>query len=172
MVNAAYAMSYPQPMTARIERLGPGDGERWRTIRLEALREAPYAFGTTYADAVHWDAARWEQQVTKLATFVSVVDGHDVGVARGAAQGNSNERELISMWVAPSARRQNVGTLLIDSVVTWARTEGAGVLVLEVVTTNAPAIALYERAGFVRVPGEATAEGGARELRLVRSLAT
>lgn len=158
-------------MTAHIERLRAGDGERWRRIRLEALREAPYAFGTTHADAVQWTEARWEEQVQKLATFVAVVDGHDVGVARGAEHGPRDERELISMWVAPSARRRHIGALLIESVADWATAEGARALVLEVVAVNAPAVAMYERAGFVSLEGETRTASDARELRLVRSLA-
>jgi hypothetical protein len=45
-------------MTAQIDRPRAGDGERWRRILLEALREAPYAFGTTYTEAAQWTASR------------------------------------------------------------------------------------------------------------------
>lgn len=66
-----------------IERLGPDEGERLRRIRLRALEEAPHAFGTTLAEAARWPASRWTEQVIAFATFVAVVDGEDVGVARG-----------------------------------------------------------------------------------------
>lgn len=158
-------------MNARIERLQPGDGARWRCIRLQALQEAPYAFSTTYAAAALWSADRWEAQVLEVATFVAVVDGRDVGVARCAAQHGSEVRELISMWVAPAARRQGIAARLIDSVAAWAKADGAAALVLEVVATNAPAIALYERSGFRRADGGALREGGSAEIHLVRSLA-
>jgi GNAT superfamily N-acetyltransferase len=159
-------------MTARIERLQPGEGERWRCIRLQALAEAPHAFSTTHADAAQWTAARWETQVVELATFVAVIDGRDVGVARGAVHRISDVRELISMWVAPTARRQGIGAQLIDSVAAWAKAAGATALVLGVVADNAPAIALYERTGFRRLDGEALDERAAGEIRLVRSLAS
>jgi GNAT superfamily N-acetyltransferase len=158
-------------MTARIERLWPGDGERWRCIRLQALGEAPYAFSTTHVEAAQWTAARWEAQVVELATFVAVVDGRDVGIARGAAHRIGDERELISMWVAPTARRQGIGAQLIDSVAAWAKAAGATALVLGVVADNAPALALYERTGFRRSDGEALGERAPGEIRLVRSLA-
>jgi ribosomal protein S18 acetylase RimI-like enzyme len=155
-------------MKARIERLRPGEGERWRCIRLSALDEAPHAFSTTYAAAAQWTAARWEAQVVELATFVAVVDGRDVGVARGADHRSSHERQLISLWVAPTARRQGIGAQLIDSVAAWAKAAGATALVLEVVAANAPAIALYERTGFLRLDGEATGELAPGEIRFVR----
>jgi len=158
-------------MQARIERLEPGEGERWRRIRLRALLEAPHAFSTTHATAAQWSAERWEAQVVELATFVAVIDGHDVGVARGAVHLDGDLRELISMWVAPSARGQGIGAQLIDSVAAWATAAGASALVLGVVASNAPAIALYERVGFLRVESEALDECSAGEIRLVRSLA-
>jgi GNAT superfamily N-acetyltransferase len=157
-------------MTAQIERLQPGEGERWRRIRMRALLEAPHAFSTTYATVAQWGAERWEAQVVELATFVAVVDGHDVGVARGALHRDSDVRELISMWVAPSARGQGLGVQLIESVAAWATAAGASALVLEVVATNAPAIALYERAGFLSLAGDALGESAPGEIRLVRSL--
>ena len=71
-------------MTLRIDRLQAGEGDRWRSIRLLALSEAPYAFSTTHAEAACWPVDRWEAQVRELATFVAVLDAGDVGVARGA----------------------------------------------------------------------------------------
>jgi hypothetical protein len=71
-------------MTARIVRLNAGEGQRWRSIRLQALEDAPHAFGTSYIEALQWDVMRWEAQVVEFATFVAVVHGRDVGVARGA----------------------------------------------------------------------------------------
>jgi GNAT superfamily N-acetyltransferase len=157
-------------MIVRVDRLRPGEGDRWRSIRLTALAEASYAFGTTHAEASQWNAARWETQVVEFATFVAVVDGRDVGVARGASHPRGDVRELISMWVAPTARRQGVGALLIDSVAAWAEAAGATALVLDVIVDNAPAIALYEAAGFLRFDGDEMGEPASSEVWLVRSL--
>ncbi len=156
----------------RIERLQPGEGDRWRSIRLKALQEAPSAFGTTYAEASRWSAARWEAQIVDFATFLAVLDERDVGVARGAAHHRSDVRELVGMWVDPTARRRGIAARLIDSVAAWATAAGATVLVLDVVAANAPAIALYERAGFLSFDGEAMGERAPGEVRFVRPLAT
>jgi GNAT superfamily N-acetyltransferase len=159
-------------MMAQIERLRPGEGPRWRCIRLQALADAPFAFGTTYDEAAQWNAAQWETQVAEFATFVAVVDGRDVAVARGAAHRSSDVRELISMWVAPTARREGIGAQLIECVAAWAQAAGAAALVLDVVVTNKPAIVLYERTGFLRIKGDAMGERAPNEIRLVRSLVT
>ncbi len=90
----------------KIERLSVGDEDRLCTIRLRALRDAPEAFATTFADAHARPIESWREQLESLATFVAVADDLDVGVARGARQ---QERPgaagLISMWVAPRGAR-------------------------------------------------------------------
>jgi ribosomal protein S18 acetylase RimI-like enzyme len=157
-------------VTARIERLQPGEGARWRSIRLRALHEDPHAFGTKYSEAAQWDSARWEAQVVEFATFVAVVGGEDVGVARGADHPSKDLRELISMWVAKAVRRQGIGVQLIDSVAAWAKAAGATALVLDVRADNASAILLYERAGFWRFDGAPQSKLASDEIRLVRQL--
>lgn len=159
-------------MTARIERLRPGEGDRWRRIRLKALQEAPYAFGTTYAQASQWSASRWEAQVVEFATFVAVLDGRDVSVARGAAHPRNDERELVGMWVDPKARRQGISAQLIEAVVAWAMAAGATMLVLDVVEGNVPASPLDDRAGFLPFAGEAMGEHAPGEVGFVRPIAT
>ena len=108
--------------------------------------------------------------MVEFATFIAVVDGQDVGVARGAVHQSSDLRELISMWVAPIGRRQGIGVQLIDSVAAWAQAAGASALVLAVIASNTPAIALYERTGFLRLDGTSTSESAPSEIRLVRVL--
>jgi GNAT superfamily N-acetyltransferase len=137
------------PEPARIERLVAGGGPRLRAIRLRALADAPAAFSTTYEQAAARPRAEWESQLERMATFVATADGADVGLVRGIQHDQlANAGYLISMWVAPEARRQGVASALIGTVVQWARAQGWNRLVLEVGETNAPAIALYARAGF------------------------
>jgi GNAT superfamily N-acetyltransferase len=52
------------------------------------------------------------------------------------------------MWVAPAYRRQGLGRILMEAVMTWAESQGAERLELGVVEGNVPAISLYERLGF------------------------
>ena len=75
------------------------------------------------------------------------------------------------MWVAPSARRQAIGSSLIDAVADWARSQGATALVLDVVEDNYPAIALYASKGFVPT-GDSLGERAPGEIRMVKSIAS
>jgi GNAT superfamily N-acetyltransferase len=135
---------------ATIEQLRTGDGGRLRAIRLRALRDAPDAFSTTFDEAASRPRESWDLQLEMLATFVASLGGCDVGLVRGAPHDRCGDTGyLISMWVAPEARRQGIGSALVDAVVDWARTQGLRRLLLDVAETNAPATALYARKGFV-----------------------
>jgi GNAT superfamily N-acetyltransferase len=160
-------------VAASVERLNVGEGDRWRSIRLRALQEAQHAFGTTFAEAAAWPRSRWEQQMVDFATFIAVADGSDMGVARGAVHPTRRDvRELISMWVAPSARRQGIGSNLIDAVADWASSEGATALALDVVKDNHSAIALYASKGFELFTGGSLGEREPHEIRMVKSIAS
>lgn len=133
----------------RIERLTAEEGPRLRTIRLAALRDAPDAFGSTYAQTAARPPESWRQQLQDLATFVARVDDTDVGMVRGGPSSDQPaEAFLLSMWVAPAGRGRGIGAALVAAVAEWARAAGFERLVLDVADRNAPAVALYRRLGF------------------------
>jgi ribosomal protein S18 acetylase RimI-like enzyme len=122
---------------------------RLRSIRLRALRDAPDAFGSTFEEANAWSADSWSDQLRTLPTVVAVKDGADVGMARyGPDDTRARTGWLISLWVAPAARRMGVGSALTDAIVELARAAGVTRLLLDVADSNAAATALYEAKGF------------------------
>ncbi|SKB02732.1 GNAT family N-acetyltransferase [Aeromicrobium choanae] len=133
-------------MTARIRPVEPDDWSRWRAIRLRALDEDAPAFACS---AHAWldggdTEQRWRERIAAPGRlFLATMDGRDVAMI-GLAPGD--EPELISMWVAPEARRSGIGVALVETVV---REAGARALSLRVMALNAGAIAFYERCGFV-----------------------
>jgi ribosomal protein S18 acetylase RimI-like enzyme len=128
------------------------DWALWRELRLHALTEAPYAFGSRLTD---WqgDGDREERWRARLAipgsyNLVVSVDGNAVGMASGVPTDEAGTVELISMYVAPHGRGCGVGDLLVQRVEQWARQAGADELRLAVTEGNKNAWALYERNGF------------------------
>jgi GNAT superfamily N-acetyltransferase len=60
--------------------------------------------------------------------------------------------EIKRMYVRPEARGQRVGQAVLSALEAEARALGCGRLVLETGVRQMEAIALYERAGFARIP--------------------
>jgi GNAT superfamily N-acetyltransferase len=79
------------------------------------------------------------------------VDGEQVGIAIGkpSYDGLPHRRDLISMWVHAAHRGRGIATRLLRAVLDWAAGDGAREVALWVADGNAPAAAVYRRAGFV-----------------------
>ncbi len=81
--------------------------------------------------------------------FVADEAGQPLGfVLLGLA---ADEAEVITLAVLPDARRRGIGAALVAAAAREAAARGATRLFLEVAEDNAPARALYARAGFVPV---------------------
>ncbi|WP_425981764.1 ribosomal protein S18-alanine N-acetyltransferase [Brevundimonas sp. TWP1-2-1b1] len=62
-----------------------------------------------------------------------------------------DEAEILTLAVLPTARRQGLGHRLVEEAAVAATKGGAARLFLEVAEDNAPARALYDRAGFRQI---------------------
>jgi RimJ/RimL family protein N-acetyltransferase len=70
-----------------------------------------------------------------------------LSIARDRGPYSSHVAEL-GLMVAANARRQGIGTALMEEAVKWARGSGITKLELTVFPHNEPAIALYRKLGF------------------------
>lgn len=143
----------------------------FRELRLEALREAPYAFGSTLES---WQGdgdteERWRERLTNVPfNVIAYLEGAPAGIVSGSTSGEENEIELISMWVAPFARGTGVADSLVEAVVDWARRNGIGGVSLRVMEGNARAWSFYRRKGFVDDGAAQSAPDGRPERRMLR----
>ncbi|HEV2029212.1 MAG TPA: GNAT family N-acetyltransferase [Candidatus Dormibacteraeota bacterium] len=137
----------------------------FKEVRLAALLEAPYAFGSTYESEVGASEESWRQRVADRPRIVAEVDGKAVGIV-GASSGEfTGTAALTSLWVDPRFRGRGVGTALIEAVEEWARGQNLNQVLLWVTDANRSAEKLYEHLGFTRTgrvsevrPGEAAVE--------------
>ncbi len=156
------------------------DWETYRTVRLAALLDTPEAFGATYADEAARSADAWETVVRDRcesglsATWLAELDGEVIGlVGSFRVDAEQTGAELVSMWVAPSARGHGVARRLVDAVLGWARDASLSDVSLWVTRGNDAAHALYVSAGFA-VTGEYQAlpsDPCADEIRMIQSVA-
>lgn len=90
-----------------------------------------------------WSAAEIEALLRQPGVFLCAIEN---GFALGRVV--ADEAELLTLAVAPEARRRGQGRRLVAAFLTEAAARAAGLAFLEVAATNAPAIALYRAAGF------------------------
>jgi GNAT superfamily N-acetyltransferase len=127
------------------------DWRALRDIRLEALRDAPTAFATTYEEEAARGEEHWHRRIARGGTFLAYVPEVSATEPAGLTGGYLIEPgtvELISMYVRSRARGRGVGEALVAAVIGWAGARNAASVQLWVTETNSPARALYERCGF------------------------
>ena len=157
-------------MATSVRRLGPEDWQLYRRVRLDALREAPYAFGSTHERELRFDDATWRRRVTERARFVAEVDGVVAATVSGGDGEVNGAAAMTAMWVDPRFRRQGVGDVLVKRLLEWATDEGYRQMFLWVTEVNAGAQRLYERNGFTRTGASQDVRPGELEHEMSRSL--
>jgi ribosomal protein S18 acetylase RimI-like enzyme len=126
----------------------------FKAVRLRALQDAPDAFSSTYAKEAEFPDSEWLARAERMngkrgAGFVAMDGEMPCGLVGGFLDENDASRvTLVSMWTAPSHRREGVGRRLVDEVLAWAAARNAQAVFLLVTGNNHGAIRFYERLGF------------------------
>jgi len=102
--------------------------------------------GACFADA--WSETTLAELLASPGVFAFLADGGEGFVLARAVAG---EAEILSIGVVPAFRRKGIGRRLLSAAAIEAKRRGAERLFLEVASDNSPALALYRRAGFVKV---------------------
>jgi GNAT superfamily N-acetyltransferase len=135
-------------IVVEVRSLSPDDWRLTRQLRLDALLDAPFAFGGTYEATAQRTEEQWREWPTGGQPFAAFVAGRPVGIACGVPSGDTRIDLLISMWVEQEARGSKAAPALIDAVARWARDRGRDILELDVYESNRPAYRAYLKAGF------------------------
>ena len=91
-----------------------------------------------------WSESEFRDLIGDALILRALHDSEGFALARAVA----GEAELLTIAVNPEWRRGGIGGQLLAQVMEQSRATGAQVMFLEVAEGNAPAIALYARAGF------------------------
>lgn len=134
----------------RVARAGADDWQAVRDIRLAALLDAPFAFGSTLERELAFDDHEWQRRVRDGNWFLAWFGQQPVGVVAGIQEtGQHDERHLVAMWVIAEHRGTSVAAELVEAVCDWTRLQGANLVTLWVADGNPRARRFYDRLVFI-----------------------
>lgn len=135
----------------RIRRLMPADAPLYREIRLEALQQAPEAFGSSFEQECSQSLEQFEEVLTRADVFGAFRDADLLGMAGYRTQTGAKKAHkgyLWGMYVRASARGTGVAKPLVEAVLAHAR-QHVELVQLSVVAENETAQRLYRSCGFI-----------------------
>lgn len=128
------------------------DLSRIKKIRLLALKEAPFAFGTKYADALAWNDQTWQEKFAKTTWFIASRNGKDIGCVSIDEDDRFPDAKcwLGGFWIKPEFRGTNLIQIILAKTEDYCRQKGWIKQGLGVYENNQRAIRAYEKLGFIR----------------------
>ncbi|MBN1151534.1 GNAT family N-acetyltransferase [candidate division WOR-3 bacterium] len=140
-----------------IRRIREEDWQIYRNIRLDAMKESPMAFSTTYQDAQKRDDRTWKEQVhsavsgSERCTYLAFDGDKAIGVASIYGTDEEGVGELIQVWVSPDYRGTSTAFDLIKTVLDWASRENYKSILAIVRKDNEKAVNFYIKFGFEKI---------------------
>ncbi len=121
----------------------------------EAADLLAHMHGACFAPAQAWDAAAMRRLLASPGVFALIASEGEKGEGEAPAgfvmaRRAADEGEILTICVLPHMRRKGAGRRLLGAALAGLGMEGARRIFLEVAADNAPALALYEGAGFAR----------------------
>lgn len=128
-------------MTHRRRAIEPGDLDRLARLHAQCFPEDP------------WDARAFAELLAMPGASGHLIENSKENQPLGVLLDivAADEAEILTLGVAPAARRQGIAQALLDDLVERARQAGVRSLGLEVAADNRAARRLYERCRFSAV---------------------
>lgn len=147
------------PAAIAIAPLTPADVAEYRRVRLRALADNPESFRSNAEEEAAKPIEWWNERLaprhrSNAAFFGAWNDSHAlVGTAGLLFETRRTTRHtatVVGMYVMPEHAGRGIGARLLGACIDLARADPhIEILYLTVTSTNAEAIRLYERTGFV-----------------------
>src|ERR1700742_4113117 len=108
-------------MSLEIRRAAIGDEGLLRELRVQALTDAPEAFGSTLERELARTNEDWRKWLAPGVTFLVFADGAARGLVAGVYDATDRTIvHLMAMWVHPAVRGTDAANLLVTAVKEWA----------------------------------------------------
>jgi ribosomal protein S18 acetylase RimI-like enzyme len=130
------------------------DAERYRELRLFALKESPTSFSADYELNASHPKSFWkgrlkpdEHAIIIFAEYESQLVGV-TGIRKGDSPKTKHSAGIWGVYVRPEWRGLHIAEGLMDMCFEWAILREVKIVKVGVMSTNESAIRLYERIGF------------------------
>jgi RimJ/RimL family protein N-acetyltransferase len=134
-----------------ITKAGAEDAQRLRSLRLAALKDAPYAFGAKHEDELLISDSQWQDRLKYTHWCFVVADGVDIGLLAvdKADKDRNSDCWLSSWWINDAFRGQGVAELMMKWVIKLSQENDWKIIGLGVWPENLRARNAYKKLGFV-----------------------
>jgi ribosomal protein S18 acetylase RimI-like enzyme len=134
-----------------IRKITIDDFDKWKRLRLEAVKLHPEAFGESYEGVKKQDKKWFEESLKNSVTFTYLQDNKMIGLIGIFSMQPENMRHrasLFGLYVKADHRGKGIAGALVEQVLNYVKPNHKQ-LHLTVTTTNQVAISLYKKHGFV-----------------------
>ena len=133
-----------------IQLLSPEQWKIFKEIRLEALRNSPNSFGSSYEIEFFFTQNDWVNKLrnTKNLHLVALSENFKpVGLI--ILKPFKEQVGIFAMYVNPTFRGRGIASELIHAAIEYAIKNKNSEIILDVYDQNSSAIELYKRKGFI-----------------------
>jgi ribosomal protein S18 acetylase RimI-like enzyme len=134
----------------KIRMLTQEDWQLWKLFRLEALKNAPESFGSSYEEEVNWLDLDFQTALTKSDIFGVFVNNSLISCAGFYSLNSAKTKHrgvIWGMYTKVECRGQGIAGALIQTIINHAKSRVTQ-LHLTCVTSNLGAAAFYQKQGF------------------------
>lgn len=138
-----------------VKRVASSDWQEYKEIRLEALKNEPQAFGSSYNKENERTESEWQNKLAKsedlngISFFYAILkEGVFVAIG-GAYQDNNKQWNIIAIYTKKEVRGQGLGQEIFKSIINELKARKIKKAYLCVNTLQIAAQALYKKNGFI-----------------------
>ncbi|MCG1023228.1 GNAT family N-acetyltransferase [Sutcliffiella horikoshii] len=138
----------------KIRQLSATDAVDYRDVRLEALKNNPEAFSSSFEEELEYGSEVYEGRLSHehIYTFGAFVENRLVGTVTLICETKKKIKHratVVAMYVLPEQRKSGVGKALMNEAITKAKElKDIEQIYLAVTANNEPAKRLYNSLGF------------------------
>lgn len=140
-------------MAIIITQVAPKDWETYKMIQLEALKQEPQAFGSSYGIWVKATDEKWQERPRNPDSIIFVAKDGESNVGLIGTHFDGTIAEVWGMYVHKNYRGQGVGKLLMQNLLDAIRSNPRHVkkISLMVNPQQESAVRLYKLVGFNKI---------------------